>query len=108
MHPRLQAKLLRAIQERVIDRVGGSTPVKVDIRLLATSNRDMQEEVRKGTFRDDLFFRLNVMALELPPLRQRPGDIAVLADHFVKKYAEANGVRITGMAPEVAGHAARA
>ncbi len=102
MHPRLQAKLLRAIQERVIDRVGGSQPVKVDIRLLATSNRDMQEEVRKGTFRDDLFFRLNVMALELPPLRQRPGDIAVLADHFVKKYAEANGVRITGIAPEVA------
>jgi DNA-binding NtrC family response regulator len=101
MHPRLQAKLLRAIQERVIDRVGGSQPVKVDIRLLATSNRDMQEEVRKGTFRDDLFFRLNVMALELPPLRQRPGDIAALADHFVKKYAEANGIRITGIAPEV-------
>ncbi|MBL9034382.1 MAG: sigma-54-dependent Fis family transcriptional regulator, partial [Rhodospirillaceae bacterium] len=101
MHPRLQAKLLRAIQERVIDRVGGSQPVKVDIRLLATSNRDMQEEVRKGNFRDDLFFRLNVMALELPPLRQRPGDIAVLAEHFVKKYAEANGVQINGIAPEV-------
>lgn len=101
MHPRLQAKLLRAIQERVIDRVGGSQPVKVDIRLLATSNRDMQEEVRKGNFRDDLFFRLNVMALELPPLRQRPADIAVLAEHFMRKYAEANGVQITGIAPEV-------
>ncbi len=73
MHPRLQAKLLRAIQERVIDRVGGTTPVKVDIRLLATSNRDLQEEVRKGNFRDDLFFRLNVMALELPALRASPG-----------------------------------
>ena len=73
MHPRLQAKLLRAIQERVIDRVGGTTPVKVDIRLLATSNRDLQEEVRKGNFRDDLFFRLNVMALELPALRAPPG-----------------------------------
>ena len=101
MHPRLQAKLLRAIQERVIDRVGGSQPVKVDIRLLATSNRDMQDEVRKGNFRDDLFFRLNVMALELPPLRQRPGDIAALAEHFMKKYAEANGVHITTIAPEV-------
>jgi len=101
MHPRLQAKLLRAIQERVIDRVGGTTPVKVDIRLLATSNRDLQEEVRKGNFRDDLFFRLNVMALELPALRHRPADIPALAEHFTKKYAEANGIRITGIAPEV-------
>ncbi|HJR22216.1 MAG TPA: sigma-54 dependent transcriptional regulator [Dongiaceae bacterium] len=101
MHPRLQAKLLRAIQERVIDRVGGTTPVKVDIRLLATSNRDLQEEVRKGNFRDDLFFRLNVMALELPALRHRPADIAALAEHFTKKYAEANGIRITSIAPEV-------
>jgi DNA-binding NtrC family response regulator len=101
MHPRLQAKLLRAIQERVIDRVGGTTPVKVDIRLLATSNRDLQDEVRKGNFRDDLFFRLNVMALELPALRHRPGDIQVLAEHFAKKYADANGVKITSIAPEV-------
>jgi two-component system response regulator FlrC len=101
MHPRLQAKLLRAIQERVIDRVGGTQPVKVDIRLLATSNRDLQEEVRKGNFRDDLFFRLNVMALELPALRHRPLDIQVLAEHFAKKYADANGVRFTSIAPEV-------
>src|SRR5215813_6829612 len=72
MHPRLQAKLLREIQERVIDRVRGTTPVKGDIRLLATSKRDLQEEVRKGNFRDDLYFRLNVMALELPALRHRP------------------------------------
>ncbi|HVJ41314.1 MAG TPA: sigma-54 dependent transcriptional regulator [Dongiaceae bacterium] len=101
MHPRLQAKLLRAIQERIIDRVGGSQPVKVDIRLIATSNRDMQDEVRKGTFREDLYFRLNVMSLELPPLRDRPGDIAALADHFIKKYAEANGVKISSVLPEV-------
>jgi DNA-binding NtrC family response regulator len=101
MHPRLQAKLLRAIQERVIDRVGGTQPVKVDIRLLATSNRDLQEEVRKGNFRDDLFFRLNVMSLELPALRHRPLDVQVLSEHFTKKYAEANGVRITSIAPEV-------
>ncbi|MET1025895.1 MAG: sigma-54 dependent transcriptional regulator, partial [Dongiaceae bacterium] len=101
MHPRLQAKLLRAIQERVIDRVGGSQPVRVDIRLVATSNRDMQEEVGKGTFREDLYFRLNVMSLELPPLRERPGDIAALTQHFVKKYAEANGITISSIAPEV-------
>ncbi|WP_374372682.1 sigma-54-dependent transcriptional regulator [Dongia sp.] len=101
MHPRLQAKLLRAIQERVIDRVGGSQPVKVDIRLIATSNRDMQEEVAKGTFREDLYFRLNVMSLELPPLRERPGDIAMLAEHFAKKYAAANGVAFSGISPEV-------
>ena len=101
MHPRLQAKLLRAVQERVIDRVGGSQPVRVDIRLLATSNRDMQEEVRKGTFREDLYFRLNVMSLELPPLRERPGDIALLAEHFAHKYAAANGVHIDSIAPDV-------
>jgi DNA-binding NtrC family response regulator len=101
MHPRLQAKLLRAVQERVIDRVGGSQPVKVDIRLIATSNRDMQEEVRKGTFREDLFFRLNVMSLELPPLRDRPADIALLAEHFAHKYAAANGVQIDSIAPDV-------
>jgi two-component system response regulator FlrC len=101
MHPRLQAKLLRAIQEREIDRVGGSQPVKVDFRLVATSNRDMQDEVKKGTFREDLFFRLNVMSLELPPLRERPGDIPVLARHFAKKYGEANGIKIDGISPEV-------
>jgi two-component system response regulator FlrC len=101
MHPRLQAKLLRAVQEREIDRVGGSHPVKVDIRLIATSNRDMQDEVKKGNFREDLYFRLNVMALELPPLRDRPADIPVLAEHFAQKYGEANGITITGITPEV-------
>jgi DNA-binding NtrC family response regulator len=89
---RLQAKLLRAIQERLIDRVGGTRPVPVDIRILATSNRNLQEAVRQGTFREDLLFRLNVVNLKLPPLRERPGDVAALADHFVQKYAAANGV----------------
>ena len=92
MHPRLQAKLLRAIQEREIDRVGGTQPIKVDIRLLATTNRDLEEEVRAGTFREDLFFRLNVMTLRLPALRERPGDIVLLADHFAARYAKANGL----------------
>jgi DNA-binding NtrC family response regulator len=92
MDARLQAKLLRAIQEREIDRVGGGKPVKVDIRILATSNRDLAAEVRKGTFREDLLYRLNVVNLRIPPLRERPGDILALAEHFAKKYAAANGV----------------
>lgn len=92
MDPRLQAKLLRAIQEREIDRVGGNHPIKVDIRLVATTNRDLMDEVRKGTFREDLYYRLNVIDLRLPPLRQRPNDIVLLAKHFSRKYAEANGV----------------
>ncbi len=92
MDARLQAKLLRAIQERVIDRVGGSKPVAVNIRIIATSNRDLAKAVAEGTFREDLLYRLNVVNLRLPSLRERPGDIAVLSDHFVKKYAAANGV----------------
>lgn len=92
MDIRLQAKLLRAIQEREIDRVGGSKPVKVDIRVIATSNRDLVEEVRRGNFREDLLYRLNVVNLVLPPLRERLEDVALLADHFVRKYADANAV----------------
>src|SRR6476659_1723395 len=91
MDARLQAKLLRAIQEREIDRVGGAKPVKVDIRILATSNRDLAQAVKEGTFREDLLYRLNVVNLKLPPLRERPGDIIALAEHFVRKYAAANG-----------------
>ncbi|MCR9177466.1 MAG: sigma-54 dependent transcriptional regulator [Alphaproteobacteria bacterium] len=92
MDIRLQAKLLRAIQEREIDRLGGSQPVKVDIRLIATSNRDLEKHVADGNFREDLYFRLNVFNLQIPALRQRPGDIKVLAEHFAKKYNEANGL----------------
>ncbi len=92
MDVRLQAKLLRAIQERVIDRVGGSRPVPVDIRILATSNRNLTEAVRERKFREDLLFRLNVVNLKIPPLRERPADIGELAQYFVKKYSAANGV----------------
>ncbi len=92
MDTRLQAKLLRALQEKEIDRVGGNTPVKVDVRIIATSNRNLEEEVRKGTFREDLMFRLNVVNLRLPGLRERPLDIDALASHFVKKYSELNGL----------------
>ena len=92
MDVRLQSKLLRAIQERVIDRVGGTRPVPVDIRIIATSNRNLADAVREGTFREDLLFRLNVVNLKIPPLRDRPADILELAQHFAKKYADANGV----------------
>ena len=92
MDVRLQSKLLRAIQERLIDRVGGAKPVAVDIRIIATSNRVLTEAVREGKFREDLLFRLNVVNLKIPPLRERPADIIELARYFVKKYAEANGL----------------
>ena len=100
MAPRLQAKLLRAVQEREIDRVGGTKPVKVDLRLLATSNRDLEDEVLKGNFREDLYFRLNVVNIFIPPLRQRPRDIEVLARYFIDKYAKANGVPVPDLAPD--------
>jgi DNA-binding NtrC family response regulator len=92
MDTRLQAKLLRAIQERVIDRVGGSKPIPVDIRIIATSNRELTQEVREGRFREDLLYRLNVVNLKIPPLRQRREDIPALAAHFIRKYSNANGV----------------
>lgn len=92
MDIRLQAKLLRALQEREIDRVGGSSPVKVDVRIIATSNRDMGAEVAKGRFRADLLFRLNVITLQIPPLRDRPGDIEELARHYLQHFAKLNGL----------------
>ncbi len=100
MDVRLQAKLLRAIQERLIDRVGGTKPVPVDIRIIATSNRNLAEAVKEGSFREDLLFRLNVVNLKLPPLRDRPADTLALADHFVEKYTKANGLGRRVLAPE--------
>ncbi len=100
MDVRLQAKLLRALQERVIDRVGGTRPVPVNIRVIATSNRDLAESVRQGAFREDLLYRLNVVNLKLPPLRQRPADILELAEHFVARYSELNGVSVKPIDPQ--------
>lgn len=98
MDTKLQAKLLRVLQEREVDRVGGSKPVKVNIRVLATSNRNLLEEAKAGRFREDLFYRLNVITLELPPLRARKEDIPLLAQHFLRKYSEANGVALRPLA----------
>ncbi len=94
MHPRLQAKLLRAIQERVIDRVGGTSPIPVDIRIIATSNRDMENAIKKGEFREDLYFRLNIVGIHLPSLRERRDDILPLAQHFIKRYSELNFIPV--------------
>jgi two-component system, response regulator FlrC len=92
MDLRLQAKLLRAIQEREIDRLGGTSPVRIDVRILATSNRDLAAEASSGRFRPDLFFRLNVVGLMLPPLRARRSDIPGLAEHYARHYSETNGL----------------
>ena len=98
MDIRLQAKLLRVLQERQIDRIGGKKPVDVDVRILATSNRDMRQEVLNKTFREDLYFRLNVVNLALPALRDRKGDILPLAEYFVKKYSELNDLPVKPLA----------
>jgi DNA-binding NtrC family response regulator len=93
----MQAKLLRVLQEREINKVGGDDPVEVDIRLIATTNRDLDKEVREGRFREDLFYRLNVIRIHLPPLRDRKEDIPKLVDHFIERYNRENGLAIEGM-----------
>lgn len=92
MAPQLQAKFLRVLQEKEITRIGSNDPVKVNVRIVATSNRDLEAFVKSGGFREDLYFRLNVVNLRLPALRERPTDIPVLAQFFADKYADANGV----------------
>jgi len=100
MHPSLQAKLLRVIQERVIDRIGGTQPVKVDIRIIATSNRDLEKEVCNGNFREDLYFRLNVVNVQLPSLKERSSDIGPLAQMFADKYSKQNSLPAKRMSSE--------
>ena len=97
----LQAKLLRALQEREFERVGGTRPIRVDFRLIAATNRDLETAVRSGTFRQDLFYRLNVVTLTVPPLRERKQDLAVLADHFMRKHAARCGRRTCAIGSEV-------
>jgi transcriptional regulator with GAF, ATPase, and Fis domain len=90
----LQAKLLRVLQEREVDRIGGREPVQVNIRVIATTNRSLRQEVEQGRFREDLYYRLNVFPITLPPLRERPRDIPVLAGHFVRATASRNGLAV--------------
>ncbi|HUJ76848.1 MAG TPA: sigma-54 dependent transcriptional regulator [bacterium] len=97
MAPALQAKLLRVLQEHEVDRVGGKEPIPVDVRVIATTNRDLFQCVEKGTFREDLYFRLNVIPLHLPPLRERKGDVPLLADYFIRRHAESNGRQPVGL-----------
>jgi two-component system NtrC family response regulator len=103
LSPALQVKLLRVLQERAFERVGGQKPISVDIRLIAATNRNLKEEMENGRFRDDLFYRLNVLPVYLPPLRERPEDIALLVEHFIRKYEgeRAASSPVTGISQEV-------
>jgi DNA-binding NtrC family response regulator len=96
-----QAKLLRVLQERVVTPIGGTQPTPISIRLIAASNRDLRTLISKGEFREDLFFRLNIIPVDLPPLRERKGDIRLLIAYFLKKYTEATGKEVRAVAPEV-------
>jgi two-component system response regulator HydG len=100
LSPNVQAKLLRVLQERQFERLGGTKTIKVDVRLIAATNRSLVEEVKKGTFREDLFFRLNVLQIHMPPLRDRKSDIPLLAQHFVKKHVEKCGRKVGGLSDD--------
>lgn len=100
MDIKIQSKLLRAIQEKEIDRIGGKAPIKVNTRIITTSNRNLAEAVKNGTFRQDLYYRLNVVNINIPPLRERPEDVPVLAKHFVKKYSELNELPMKDLSAE--------
>ena len=96
----VQVKLLRFLQEREFERVGGNQTIKVDVRIVAATNRDLLQRVKDGQFREDLFYRLNVVSVEVPPLRYRPTDIPLLAMHFLRKYAAEDGKQVTGFTDE--------
>jgi two-component system NtrC family response regulator/two-component system response regulator HydG len=97
--PAVQVKLLRVLQQRELERVGGTQTLKVDVRIVAATNKDLSAEVKAGRFREDLYYRLNVVAVTLPPLRARKGDIPALVSHFIAKYATAYGKELKGLAP---------
>jgi transcriptional regulator with GAF, ATPase, and Fis domain len=93
----VQVKLLRVLQEREFERVGGAETIKVDVRVVSATHRDLEKQIADGAFREDLYYRLNVFPITLPPLRQRPSDIALLAEHFIQKYARTAGKTIRGL-----------
>jgi len=97
---KLQAKLLRVLQEKKIERLGGEKSIKINVRILAATNKDLEKEVREGRFREDLFFRLNVIPLKLPPLRERKEDIPLLAEFFIKKICEREGIPYKKLHPD--------
>ncbi|HPY35730.1 MAG TPA: sigma-54 dependent transcriptional regulator [Smithellaceae bacterium] len=99
MSKAMQVKLLRVLQEREVTRVGGAEVIKVDVRVIAASNKNLKEEIQKGNFREDLFYRLNVVSLHVPPLRERKEDIPMLAQHFLKHFSERNNKNIQGYTP---------
>jgi len=98
--PAMQAKLLRVLQEHELQRVGGQETIRVDVRIIAATNRDLEKDVASGRFREDLYYRLNVVVLHMPPLRERHGDIPKLVDYFLKKYAARNKRTVAGITPE--------
>jgi DNA-binding NtrC family response regulator len=100
INPKMQAQLLRVLQEGEIRRVGGSEPIDIDVRVVAATNRDLEEEVQRGRFREDLYFRINVVTIRLPALRERPEDIPLLVDHFLSKYAQREGRAESGVVDE--------
>ena len=99
--PTVQVKLLRFLEEREFERVGGNKTYKVDVRIVAATHRDLEAKLKDGTFREDLYYRLNVIEIRIPPLRARPGDVPILAQHFLHKYAQANGKEIEGISDDV-------
>jgi two-component system response regulator FlrC len=101
MDIQLQSKLLRVLQEREIDRIGGMEPIPVDVRIIATTNRDIEKQIRDGRFREDLFYRLNVVPFHLPPLRDRRDDIPLLAQYFIEKYNRLDSRNVKGLTEEV-------
>jgi two-component system NtrC family response regulator/two-component system response regulator HydG len=99
--PTVQVKLLRFLEEREFERVGGNRTFKVDVRIVAATHRDLKRKLEEGSFREDLYYRLNVIEIHIPPMRERPGDIPLLAHHFLRKYADANGKELKGISDEV-------